>query len=431
MSLGYFKAIFYAALLGSILFVISFFDGTVIFDYRNLHEEFSLKLFLQTMLLLSIFVVLIFEFLQMILNIPRRIQRVLYFRKANHIEKLLIERVLNARFAFDRKENILNSIDFGKRDNISNILALLFAEKLDNPCQIEVFASRLLKDPRTEQLGHFYMARYYYKMQNYTSSLSVLLHLHKNYYHKSKLLMSLDGAIFLNYINVARRGEFTAEKFIYFDTCCEVITNTRISYIVSTQALFLQAHGATSLELDKLNERAWELDRDNLESFSYRCIHSQLGLSTVNQELIFAFQRIPHIKIIETLETINTTNGMSGVFNSLKKVLKKMDDIMPDTLFCMAKAAAAAHIWSEALDYLTDVENSFGKQMSIRTGLLRIEIEKAKNGLTDEVFNLQDSLLKNARKDVFKCRLCGCCCSTPLEYCEHCGEMRSLVWELI
>jgi hypothetical protein len=181
-----------------------------------------------------------------------------------------------------------------------------------------------------------------------------------------------------------------------------------------------------------MQEYAHKLDRDNVEALAFAPqIMTNMTFADMNLEIIETFHRTPHIKLIEYLASFNTCNGMTEVYRILRKGLNKVDEVTPETWFGLAYTAIEAKLWREAKECLAKLEEAIYKRKSRRIWQLEIEIEKRQNGVSDEVFNLQDSLVKSHFTDFYTCGECNSRFYTHRQYCRNCGAIRSLIWEIV
>jgi hypothetical protein len=416
---------------------VSFLDGSVAIDCGTFHEKYSLAFCSEVLLLTIILAFLLIHFVNWIINFPKRIFKAFHERHRRKIEQTLVKVATDLIFTqySEDEARLLDHFDLFDENVMTSVLATFAADKTNHFNKIEALGRRLANSNQTERLGKMYLAKYYDKLGNNDFSLNFLINVIKDFYHTHKEEICLKNLIFRGYMKTAEEGNFERGKTIHYDECDGILSNVQISQLISIQAKFEKNDGASKERLIKLYSTAYKLDRDNVEAISYaNDIMTYMTFSDMNTELVDSFHRNPHQKIIETLADLNTCAGMTKIFSLLKKGVKKVGSGISssnESLYCLILAAIEANLWGEAKDLIDELERAQDLKKSRRIGALKIELEKQKSGLSDEVFNIQESILKSQYVDVFRCEWCHADSPVLLEYCRNCGAIRSLKWLII
>jgi hypothetical protein len=338
----------------------------------------------------------------------------------------------NGKVVFDSKTLRYGLLDCGNEysNTTANVLFLMLADKIRDTDSLEKVSSKLAASSDTKLVGQMYLAKYYEALSNYDVSLSLLLQILKSGSYSNKEEEYIKSFIFREYVKIAELGRFDSGKTIHYEGARNILSNSQVSILFSCQALFEKEHGAHDDKVIPLMESAYKLDQHNVDALIYaQHIMANKDFDSINKDLIDVFHHNPHIKIIETLVRLNTTGEMSGVLASLQKVSRF--NVGAEMLYGLVRASVDARLLMYADEYMDELECIMGKKISPRIGRLKVEIELAKTGMSDEVFRIQKEVLESGHTDVFRCKECGGDCRVLLEYCRICGAIRSLEWKVV
>jgi ribosomal protein L40E len=412
--------------------ILFFLEGSCVINYGNFSKEYPLNMALEAALIIAIFMFLLLKLVHAMINLPQNVYHAFIKAKNRKTTALLVKRVLHQLLIPTENVNVVAKINFGKSNLLANIFAIFVADKTNDLEEMSIFATRLSHIKETEKLGKMYLAAYYERLKNYELAMNLLLQVKNNFFHSYKESISLRNLVFRVYVKMAEEGNFSQEKTAYFNECDAALTNIQVSHIISVQAAFEAAHGGAKEKIRKMQEYAYKLDHDNVEALAYAPqIMASMTFADMNLEIIDTFHRTPHIKLIEYLVNLNTCNGMTEVFSILRKGLNKVAEVTPEAWLGLAYAAVEAKLWREAQDCIQKLEEATYEKVSKRIWQLKIEIEKRKNGISDEVFNLQEAMVKSPYIDVYICSDCKAHSPVHNQYCRNCGAIRSLSWEIL
>jgi hypothetical protein len=431
MPVSHLKIVVFSAVIVGAAIAFSFFDGSIIINYLDFHKGYSIVFCLEFLLSIFILIFLFFYLIDLVLNIPRKFGEILGKRQTKKIEQIVINEAMKSVFSKSNEFSLFEKIRFGGKNLNEDVLLLMLADKMNFLEKIESFSKKFSNKKRTELLGKIYLSKYYYNSEKFELSLDTLLSVIKNLHHVKEDLY-FKNFIFQICIGIAEKGKFEKNQTKYYEIYDKILNDVRLSQLLSIQANFEKEHETSKEGINSLQKMAYKLDKDNVEALAY-APHVMEGMTfeEINKELVCTFYRNPHAKIIETLIQLNTVDRMPKIFALLQNNLPKTTAITPEMLYCIAKVAINAKSFTAAHKYINELDRVLNKKISPRVWFLKIDIEKINGGLSDEVFNIQNEIIKSHNKDVFRCRECSSDFAIHTEYCKNCGAIRSLDWKVL